>query len=399
MRQTYKYQAVNARNEVVRGVFGGSQEEFEHYIHRNALTVFDVSSTQRSRKKGALNDHDFIEFIEELHYLVNAGVDLQQAFKLLGRASAKESIYQLTVQMADALKNGMQLSSAFLKASEAQRYSIDRIGLSFLVTAEESGNLRIGVTKMLDHLRFQRKIKNDVKGALAYPAFLLIMSLVVTGIIFFFILPRFSAIFTQEEFTQLPALSQIVLTMGEYLNTYQLEAAVSILLVPLVGYLAFSRLSVDWLSFLHRLPILSSVIVEFQLSVLYGTMGSMLEAGLELDKTLKKMQRMHLLRELIELLHFAHTELKNGVYVSDTFTTSQIIPSGDVALISIAEQSASMATAFTSLSSRHQEQFNLRVRQMIALIEPIVIVLLGLFVAVIVIAILLAVLSMTDIVG
>lgn len=399
MKQTYKYQALNSRNETVRGLFAGDRDEFEEYIHRNALTVTQVDVTRRTMKKGALSDSDFIDFVEELHYLVNSGVDLQSAFRLLAKATDKARVYAMVQTVAGELKSGTQLSSALLKAAQQEQYGIDRVGLGFLVTAEESGNLQIGIAKMLEHLRFRRKIRNDVKGALSYPAFLFLMSLAVSGIIFFFILPKFSTIFTPEEMTHLPALSQAVLATGEFLNQNRLESLVAIALIPLLVYLLHSKIRVDWLGVMHKIPILSGVVTELQLSILYGTMGSMLEAGLELDKTLKKMQRMHLLRELIELLHFAHAELKNGVYLSNTFATSQIVPSGDIALIAIAEKSASMATAFESLSKRHQDQFNLRVKQLIALIEPVVIVLLGLFVAVIVIAILLAVLSMSDIVG
>jgi general secretion pathway protein F len=125
----------------------------------------------------------------------------------------------------------------------------------------------------------------------------------------------------------------------------------------------------------------------------------MLVGGLELDKTLKQMQKVKLLPELQNLLKNTLFEIKRGQKLSSVFAVSDIIPISDIALLDVGESSASLDKVFKSLSKRHSDAFNVSVKKMLAVLEPSVIVALGVFIAMIVVAIMMAVMSITDIAG
>ena len=369
------------------------------YIRSHRITVVKTKVKTRELKKGDFTLDDFYEFIEELYYLINSGMDINSALKLLLKTVGKQSVERFLQSVLSEIKNGNQLSVSIRHAAKAEKLHFDEIGVSFLSTSEETGNLKNGLLNFMEYLKFKQQIKSDVKNALTYPLFLLAMSFVAMGVIFFFILPKFATIFTPEEFEKLPSLSYAVLTVGNFFTAYQTPIIGAVIGSGVLLVLLLQRVRIDWMRVFTRVPFLASPVMELQLAIVYGIIGSMLEAGLELDKSLKKLQNMAMLPELRELMTMALFELKKGIKLSESMAMSRHIPSGDIALLMVAENSATLDTAFKTLSARHKNAFNNQTHRVVSLIEPMVIVLLGIFIAIVVVSILLAVLSITDVVG
>ncbi len=150
---------------------------------------------------------------------------------------------------------------------------------------------------------------------------------------------------------------------------------------------------------MYNTPKVSQIIVDLQLTIVYNAMSTMLSGGLELDKALKQMQKIELLPEIQDLLKNTLFELKRGQKLSTVFAISKVIPPSDIALLTVGENSATLPDVFKSLAKRHSDAFSANVKKFLSLLEPAVIVALGVFIAVIVIAIMMAVMSMTDIAG
>lgn len=399
MKQIVEYEALTRDHQTSKGVFQGTQEEFETYIRVHKITVVKTKIKTRELKKGAFTFDDFYEFIEELYYLINSGMDINSALRLLLKTVSKRSVEHFLSTVLTEIKNGNQLSVSIRHAAKEQKLHFDEIGVSFLSTSEETGNLKSGLLNFTEYLKFKQQITSDIRSALTYPLFLVAMSFVAMGIIFFFILPKFATIFTPEEFEKLPSISYAVLTVGNFFTVHQTPIVAGLLVGGFSLFLLLQRVRIDWMRLFARMPLLSSIMMELQLATIYGIIGSMLEAGLPLDKSLKKLQGMAMLPELRELMAMALFELKKGVKLSESMAMSQHIPSGDIALLTVAENSATLDTAFKTLSARHKNSFNNQTHRLVSLIEPMVIVLLGVFIAIVVVSILLAVLSITDVVG
>jgi general secretion pathway protein F len=321
------------------------------------------------------------------------------ALKMLAKTTKKESYRRILKQILDQIKGGEQLSVAIRKSLEKEGIHVDSLAIGFIATAEEVGNLSDGLQQLFEYLTFQKKIRSDVKQALSYPLFLVGMSVVVSFLIFFLIIPRFSSIFSPEEFAKLPALSYGVLVTGKYLNAHMKEALAIIGILVVSVVLLLKRFPIPWMSLLYRIPKLSQIVVDLQLTIVYSALSTMLSGGLELDRALKQLQKVELLPELQDLLKTTLYEIKRGQKLSEVFAQSALIPPSDIALLSVGESSASLDKVFHSLSVRHGDIFSENVKKILAVLEPAVIVGLGIFIAVIVVAIMMAVMSMTDIAG
>ncbi len=399
MESLFEYEALVPSGEKVKNTFKGSREDFERMLAKKQLTLLSVREKKEKIDTSRFTQDDFLGFVEELYYLSKSGMPIDLALKMLAKTTKKEAYRRILKSILDRIKGGEQLSVAIQKAMEEEGVRVDSLAIGFIATSEEVGNLSDGLHQLFEYLTFQKKIRSDVKQALSYPLFLVGMSVVVSFLIFFLIIPRFSSIFSPEEFEKLPALSYAILSTGRYLSAHMKEALTIIGGMVLLVVLLLKRFPIPWMSVLYRIPRLSQIIVDLQLTIVYRALSTMLSGGLELDRALKQLQRVQLLPELQDLLKTTLYEIKRGQKLSEVFAQSTLIPASDIALLSVGENSASLDKVFYSLSVRHEDIFSENVKKLLAILEPAVIVALGIFIAVIVVAIMMAVMSMTDIAG
>ena len=399
MESIFEYEALVPSGESIKGAFKGSKDDFEKMLLKKKLLLVSVKEKKEKLDNSKFSQDDFLAFIEELYYLTNSGMAIDQALKMLLKTTKKESYKRVLRTLLEEIKAGEQLSLALKKALSKEKIEIDSLSISFISTAEEVGTLTNGLQQLFDYLTFQKKIRSDIKEALSYPLFLVGMSIVVSFLIFFLIIPKFATIFSADEFEQLPSISYAVLSVGKYLNAHMSEALFVIGLFVTIVIVGLKKFPIPWMSLFYKTPKLSRVIVDLQLTIVYSALSTMLIGGLELDRALKQLQKVKLLPELSDLLKRTLFEIKRGQKLSDVFAVSSIIPPSDIALLNVGESSASLEKVFKSLSTRHSDAFNSNVKKLLSILEPTVIVGLGIFIAVIVVAIMMAVMSMTDIAG
>ncbi len=399
MKIIFKYEAVIASGEVIQGSFQGTKEEFELMLQKKKLLLTSIEEIKEKVDNSKFTQDNFLAFIEELYYLTKSGMPIDKAIKVLSQTTKKVAYRRILKTILEELKAGGQLSVALKKALQNENITVDSLAISFISTAEEVGSVTTGLYQLFEYLTFQKKIRSDIREALAYPLFLIGMSVVVSFLIFFLIIPRFSTIFSADQFAQLPTISYIVLSTGKFLSAHMSEAFVVIGILIFILIIFIKKININWMSLFYRVPKLSGIILDLQLTIVYSALSTMLTGGLEIDKALKQLQDVSLLPELKNLLKTALFEIKRGQKLSDVFAMSSIIPASDIALLYVGESSASLAEVFKSLSTRHSEAFNTNVKKILSILEPTVIVGLGIFIAIIVVSIMMAVMSMTDMVG
>lgn len=399
MESIFEYEALVASGESINGVYKGDRKSFEKMVAQKKIILISVDEKKEKLDSSKFSQNDFLDFIEELYYLVNSGMPIDKSLKMLLKTTKKEAQIKILNNILQGLKDGQQLSVSLAKALEKDNFQVDSLSISFISTAEDVGNLSNGLFQLFEYLSFKKKIRSDIRQALAYPLFLMGMSVVVSFLIFFLIIPKFATIFSPEEFEKLPSLSYAVLSLGQSLNNHMFEALLSIVFIVLIAIYTLRTVSIPWLDIMYKIPKVSAIVIDLQLTIIYSTLSTMLKGGLELDRALIQMKKIQLLPELSNLLQNTLFELKRGEKMSTVFSISRIIPSSDLALINVGENSATLDTVFKSLSKRHSDAFDENVKKFLSLLEPTVIVGLGIFIAIIVVSIMMAVMSMTDIAG
>jgi general secretion pathway protein F len=141
------------------------------------------------------------------------------------------------------------------------------------------------------------------------------------------------------------------------------------------------------------------LVINLQLSYFFGAFSLMLSGGIDIKKALKLSSKIITYPELKSLILKTHEELKRGQKLSDSFSGSDLIDVNTVSLIAAGENSATLPEVFDSLSKRYLKEFQNKTKSLLSLLEPAVIIIMGGVIAVIVVSIMLAVMSISDITG
>jgi general secretion pathway protein F len=397
MTQSFEYQAIDIHGEKILSYFIGTQQEFQLFIKQQNLFLISVSIKEKQKKQGKFLSKDFIFFIEELSYLVSSGMNIDQALKLIAKNSEKQIETDFLLSTLKYLNEGNQLSSSIETSAQIHHIAIDNLTLLLIKTNESVGKVEVGLQKAKEHLEFNENIKKSIKQAMGYPIFLITMSITMVFFVFLFIVPKFATIFSPEEFQQLPFLSKTVLEIGLYVN-HHIQYIATIIGGLIVLFIFFKKNIMHYLQLtILQLPFLKNLQINLQLSYFFSSLHLMLEGGVDLKSALHKSSDIVTYPILKKLIANVLEGIKRGVKMSDIFQTSQLIPNNATSLIAAGESASSLNEVFSSLSTRFIEKFQDDVKKYIAILEPAVIVFMGGIIAIIVVAIMLAVMSITDI--
>ncbi len=396
-KSEFVYEALSINAKSIKGRYAGSFKEFQKYLKSQGLTLISYKEKKIKLKKGNFKDEDFAGIVEELYYLINSGVKVDDGLKLLIKSASKERSYRFLTKVLEEIKKGNQLSTAIQNASKDVSYSISPLYISILSSGEEIGNTAYALKTLKNFIDFKLTTAAEVKQALAYPLFLIGMSVVMVFFVFIFVVPKFTEIFSADEMEKIPYISQLVLKSGTFVNEH-LFLILGALSLTVVGiFLYFKLTKINFTQLFYKVPYLSDMIVELELSRAFNSMGMMIKGGVEIDKALKQSISLFSIDELQSIFIEALSELKKGRRLSEVFAASSLIPPNVVSMMSVGENSATMGEVSLSLSERFLQNFKLKTKKVLSLLEPVIVVFMGVFIAVIVVSIMLAVISINDI--
>ena len=399
--KVYIYEGITPDGEKIKGKFFGTYQELLRDIKTKNILVTDIKEEKRSLRKGKFSIDDFYRNIEELVYLLSSGLQIDRAVNLIVRNSRKESVIEFWSLVLSKLKEGKTLSMALKEAGEEKKFKIPEFYINIISVGEEIGNTVKSLQTVLEDLEFKQKLKSEVKSALAYPSFLLIVSILTVFFVSGFILPKFSEIFTEKEIERLPEISKITLSFGKFLNQnfevffFGFVAIITAVVFILSSYEIRNRLKTVF----YKLPYLKGITQKIELSYVLSSLGTMLNGGVEISRAIRLSSKVTAHSQLKKILEETYEEIKKGHRISQIWRRYETIPEDVISLTIVGENSAKLGEIFEKLGRKYMESFRTDVSRLLVFLEPGIIVFLGLFIAFIVVSIMLAVVSVSDIYG
>ncbi len=391
------YEAISSNNEQINGVYKGTLEGFKQFIKTDKLTLISFKEKKKKLKAGKFKNSDFQSFIEELYYLIDSGMKIDDSLKLLIKNTQKESVHEFIKLILENLKTGEQLSISIEMAQKKLAIEENRLAISVISSGEEVGALAGALNTLSNYLLFKEKINTEVKQALSYPIFLMIMSTTMVFFVFFFIVPKFTEIFDKDELDHLPMVSQMVLKAGLYVNENSSVILIGFALLLFSIPFIIKLIKKNIHKFILHIPMVGKLTVYIELSRMFNSIGIMLQGGIKIDKALKQSIKLTEIPEIQAIFKEALFEIKKGNKLSSTLAGNSLLPPQVASMISVGESSAKLDEVFLNLAFRFSETFQKSTKSVLALLEPAIIVLMGLFIAFIVVSIMLAVISISDI--
>ena len=349
---------------------------------RNAL------GASGTRKKVKLQN--FLVFNQQFVTLIKAGLPITGSLELLARRQRDINFKAQLENVAARVKTGESLSSAF----DAQG-GFPLIFTTTLLAGERSGNLEEVLQRYTDFQRVSLTVTKKLKSALVYPA--LLITLVISLFVFLisFVVPRFAQLYDQLN-APLPAITQILLKVG---NAAQADGLYVVPVVALAMYLAYRWSKTDaGASTVDRLrlgiPLLGVIWLKYQVALFSRTLSTLLTGGLPLVPSLETAARSISSRQVSNAVFSSVTQVREGQRLSASLEGTRVFPELAIEMIEVGESTGALPAMLNSVAGFFEEDVDTSLAGVLSLIEPTLLIFMGVVVAVILISLYLPILQL-----
>jgi general secretion pathway protein F len=332
----------------------------------------------------------------ELATLVRSGLPLDRALELLIGLSPNPRMQALMTQVRDEVRGGAALS----KALEAHPTVFSRFYVGMIRAGEAGGALGTVLTRIAEFMERSKELKETVASALIYPTILVLASVTSVMLLLIFVVPQFSQMFEQSG-KALPLATQIVIAAGDLLRKYWWAIPIGIVLIW--RYFAWQMGSVErktaWDGRFLRLPLVGDLLTKIEVARFARTLGTLLANGIPLLAALGVVKDTVGNLVIASGLGAAREQLQAGQGLSKPLMAQGVFPPLAVHMVSVGEETGRLDEMLTRVADVYDREVSLAVKRMLALLEPVMILGLGLIIGGIIISILLAILKVNSLVG
>lgn len=328
---------------------------------------------------------DKIIFTEQLAVMIRAGLNLISALKSLKDETGSKELARCLEKIIIDVESGKNFSSSLAKFPQA----FDQIYVSIVDSGEKSGKLDESLSRLAKQMDKSYDLVSKVRGALIYPAVVTVALLGVGVFVLVFILPKLKGIFTDSG-VAMPAITKIIMSLGDVLSTKWYYFLIGLFVIT-IGYIFFSRTQTgktfnDTLKL--RMPVFGSLFKKAYMANFTRTFASLSASGLpvmDIFKTVKTVIPNSLYQKDIDIIA---KKVENGVLISKAMHESKLFPSMVGQLALVGEKSGQMSEVFDTLGDFYEREVENITKNLSALIEPIMMIVLGAGIGVLIVAVL-----------
>ncbi|HEY8560413.1 MAG TPA: type II secretion system F family protein [Pyrinomonadaceae bacterium] len=379
---------------VTRVVEAVAEADAKSQLEHEGFKVFTVASAEKglsavlpigAGKKSRVKQGDFLLFNQQLSALLRAGIPVLQSINLLKNRSASSALRAVLADVEEKIKSGIPLSDAF----EAQGM-FPRIYTASLLSGEKSGALDEVLARYVDYLKRAVGVSRKLRGALAYPAFLLSAAVIMVAFLTLYIVPRMSDLFRGLSTKNgLPTITLVVLGISSTIanNIWWLLPMVLILIFAAVIWFRTPSGKLLLHKFLLKLPLVGNLIRQMTTAQLARSLSTLLSGGITVpdawDIASQAINNLELRRRSQGVLPL----IREGRGFTEALHQANWMPDLALDMIGIGESSGSLREMLDEVANFYDAEAEVRLEQLMTLLEPVILV----FMAAIVIVILLAI--------
>lgn len=332
-------------------------------------------------------------FTQELATLLSAGLPLDRSLQVLMDIADDPKVTRMISGLLDRVRAGSSLSDAL----EAQTGTFSRFYVNMVRAGEAGGALHEVLSRLSEYLTRARELRDSVVSALIYPGILLSVSVVSVMVLMIFVVPNFTQLF-EDSGRALPVLTQVVVGSAEWLAGYWwlLLLGILSLLLLLRRALENPEARTRWDGWVLRIPLVGDLVRKVEAARFMRGLGTLLGNGVPLLAALSIVRETLSNRALATGLNSTVEGLKAGQSMSEPLLAADIFPRLGLQMIKVGEETGRLEPMLLQVADLYDREVRTTVQRMLALLEPVLIVTLGLVIAVIIISILIALVSVNE---
>ncbi|RYF04726.1 MAG: type II secretion system F family protein [Oxalobacteraceae bacterium] len=380
----FAWEGKDKTGKIVRGEMRAGGETIVNVtLRRQGIMVTKVKKkVYRSGKK--IKDKDLSLFTRQLATMMKAGVPLLQSFDIVGKGHANPSMSKLIMDLRADIETGTSLNNAFRKYP----LYFDPLFCNLVGAGEQAGILEDLLTRLAIYKEKTLAIKAKIKSALMYPVSILAIAFIVTAIIMIWVVPAFKSVFSSFG-ADLPAPTLIVMSISDFVVQWwyiifgSIFGAIYFFLQSWRRSLKMQQ-AMDRL--LLRLPIFGDVIRKATMARWTRTLSTMFAAGVPLVEALDSVGGASGNAVYLEATKKIQTEVSTGTSLTVAMQNANVFPNMVTQMVSIGEESGALDNMLGKVADFYEEEVDEAVGALSSLMEPLIMVILGVLIGGLVIA-------------
>jgi general secretion pathway protein F len=388
----YSYTAINQDGAKKKGILSAeSEREARKLVKDLKLTPLKVSESKDLSKTLKIKDKDIVIMTRQLATLLEASTPIVEALNITAKQLKNKNLIYILYNLKEEIVQGKRLGSSMKKFPGV----FSDTYISMVTAGDSSGNLDIVFTKLADYLEESASIKQKVISALTYPIVLIGFSIVVIISLLAFVLPQVVGQFIKAG-AELPFITKFLIGISNNIIPILIIFAV-LCAVIFYSYKNYVRKIENKISFDRRvlnIPLLGNFILNSELERFSSTMELLLASGTNLDVALDECSKIFDNKFLSKIVVDAKNDVVEGKDFIVSLKNEGILPDIFIQLISSGYRSGNLAKMFNKVSHFMKSEIENKRAIFLSLLEPVVIILMGGFIMLIVLAILIPIMQM-----
>ena len=388
--ETFTYKGISAGKYVEGDIEALNQEEASYKLKQQKIIITNLVRTKKKKvtkekKKGGgfsfgkkkIKPIDVVLFSKQFATMVKAGLPILNVLQMLRDQTEHPQMKEIIEDVRKSLEGGVTLSKCFEKYPKI----FDNVYINLIKAGEASGKLDIFLLKLVDSLEKREKVKKKIKGALMYPGVMFSVAVTVSVFMLIKVVPVFAKMYDGMG-VALPTPTAVIMNMSNFLRG---SGGLTLLIICIVIFSVFKytttkipAIRYKWHQRVLKLPVFGEMILKSLIARIALIMGNLSAAGVNLLESIEIAKSV----SNNDVVTLALENVKKGVFSGDTLTKlflkEPVFPPTFSQLISVGEQTGSLDSMFASVAQYYEEEFDTAVRNLSSLIEPIMIVFMGL---------------------
>lgn len=398
---TFKYAAKTSDGKTVRGTLtANAPADVVADLRKKNMVILDVQETSKRAgapaaggggsaakvkgRAGKARKDELVIFTRQLSTMISAGIPLLESLEVLSNQIDNPGFSKTMKMVAEDVRGGSDFSNALGKHPKV----FVKIYVNMVKAGEVSGQLDEILVRLAEYLEATAKLKREIKAAMTYPCVSLVMVLGITMFLMIGIVPQFKPIF-ESLGIKLPGLTSAVMGCSQWLVRNWLVTLGGVV-GAFIGLKFFGRtkaggFAIDW--FLLKMPIFGPLFQKVALSRFSRTFSTLLRSGVPILGSLEIVAETSGNEIIARAVNDARESVKNGNSLSEPLDKTTVFPPMVTRMIAIGEKSGSLEQLLEKISVFYDEQVSAAVKGLTAMIEPLLIGLMGALVGTIVFAV------------
>jgi type IV pilus assembly protein PilC len=391
---TYTYTARALNGELRSATMeAASREEVVAQLRRQRLNVVKVDEQRAKKRGGAIKMRDIVIFTRQFSTMINSGLPLVQALDILAKQSENKTLQDVTRNVVFDVESGHTVADALRKHPKA----FNELYVNMVAAGEAGGILDTILMRLATFIEKSDALARKVKGAMIYPGVIMSVAGIAIAVLLIFVIPVFKEMFASVNL-ELPLPTQIVVGMSEFLVGYWwalIAGAVGgAALLKRYYATADGKLVIDRL--LLKVPVLGDVLRKSAVSRFTRTLGTLISSGVSILDGLEITAKTAGNRVIQDAIMQSRASIAGGDTISSPLQKSNVFPPMVISMIAVGEQTGGLDEMLSKIADFYDEEVDAAVSNLLSMLEPLMIVFLGVVVGGMVVAMYLPIFDMIN---